>query len=68
MGCYTSKCEEKKSKSLPLESMLPRAWKWFSVEIEGRKVDDEADEEEDGGLRGEVGCVDKVMGGNIATG
>jgi hypothetical protein len=26
--------------------MLPRAWKRFSVEIEGRKVDDEADEEE----------------------
>jgi hypothetical protein len=45
MGCYTSKCE-KRQNHCPLESMLPRAWKRFSVEIEGRKVDDEADEEE----------------------
>ncbi len=47
--------------------MLPRAWKRFSVEIEGREVDDEADEEDDGGLRGERGCVDIVRGGNIAS-
>jgi hypothetical protein len=29
------------------ESMLPRAWKRFSVEIEGREVDDVVEEVED---------------------
>ncbi len=59
--------KKKRQNHCPLESMLPRAWKRFSVEIEGSKVDDEADEEEDGGLRGERGCVDKVRGGNISS-
>ncbi len=63
MGCYTSKCEEKKSKSLPPRVNAPKGF----VEKEGSKVDDEADEKEDGGLRGERGCVDKVRGGNIAS-
>jgi hypothetical protein len=34
--------KKKSQNHCPLESMLPRAWKRFSVEIEGRKVDDEA--------------------------
>ncbi len=66
MGCYTSKCE-KSQNHCTLEPMLPRAWKRFSVMIEGRKVDVEADEKQDGGLRGERGCVDKVRGENIAS-
>jgi hypothetical protein len=49
------------------ESMLPKAWKRFSVEIEGREVDDEVEEVEDGGLGGERGCVDLVRGGKIVS-
>ncbi len=33
--------------------MLSKAWNQFSVEKEGREVDDEAVEEEDGCLRGD---------------
>ena len=46
--------------------MLPKTWKRFSVEIEGRDVDDEADEVWDIGLRGDA-AEEEVSGGKIAS-